>query len=170
MREGMPLIFGWKVDFAKHPTPHLFYISFFIEVNLAFKTCSLGGVQVWAQSQAGDGLGGKGYQSQRGARSWISPSCTKWWACFVKLLWLDQSRSLHCVSRWLIFQCPTSRRSPVDQITQLLWTRTTRWTLISTNLKLNTHMQAFSWGFGGYGRLGHSETADELVSRYSGLL
>ena len=20
MREGMPLIFGWKVDFAKHPT------------------------------------------------------------------------------------------------------------------------------------------------------
>ena len=34
---------------------------------------------------------------------------------------------------------------------------------ISTNLKLNTPLQAFSWGFGGYGRLGHSETADELV-------
>ena len=58
----------------------------------------------------------------------------------------------------------------MDRITQLLWTRTTRWTLISTNLKLNTHLQAFSWGFGGYGRLGHSETADELVRRYSGLL
>ena len=26
------------------------------------------------------------------------------------------------------------------------------------------HIQAFSWGFGGYGRLGHSETADELVT------
>jgi alpha-tubulin suppressor-like RCC1 family protein len=25
--------------------------------------------------------------------------------------------------------------------------------------------QAFSWGFGGYGRLGHSETGNELVPR-----
>ena len=33
-----------------------------------------------------------------------------------------------------------------------------------------THLQAFSWGFGGYGRLGHSETADELVRTDSGLL
>ena len=24
--------------------------------------------------------------------------------------------------------------------------------------------KAYSWGFGGYGRLGHSETADQLVS------
>ena len=23
MREGMPLIFGWKVDFAKHPNGHI---------------------------------------------------------------------------------------------------------------------------------------------------
>ena len=37
----------------------------------------------------------------------------------------------------------------------------------SVNFKPNTvpHLQAFSWGFGGYGRLGHSETADELVRR-----
>jgi Regulator of chromosome condensation (RCC1) repeat len=26
-------------------------------------------------------------------------------------------------------------------------------------------MQAYSWGFGGYGRLGHAETGDELVPR-----
>ncbi len=26
-------------------------------------------------------------------------------------------------------------------------------------------IQAFSWGFGGYGRLGHAETGDELVPR-----
>ena len=26
-------------------------------------------------------------------------------------------------------------------------------------------LQAYSWGFGGYGRLGHAETGDELVPR-----
>ncbi len=26
--------------------------------------------------------------------------------------------------------------------------------------------RAYSWGFGGYGRLGHSETGTELVPRY----
>ena len=25
MRESMPLIFGWKIDFAKHPTQHVVY-------------------------------------------------------------------------------------------------------------------------------------------------
>ena len=31
MRESMPLIFGWKVDFAKHPNVHvqvLFHLNF----------------------------------------------------------------------------------------------------------------------------------------------
>jgi hypothetical protein len=27
------------------------------------------------------------------------------------------------------------------------------------------YVQAYSWGFGGYGRLGHAETGDELVPR-----
>jgi len=30
---------------------------------------------------------------------------------------------------------------------------------------VDSNMKAYSWGFGGYGRLGHSETADELVPR-----
>jgi hypothetical protein len=30
---------------------------------------------------------------------------------------------------------------------------------------LCTNVQAYSWGFGGYGRLGHAETGDELVPR-----
>ena len=28
---------------------------------------------------------------------------------------------------------------------------------------VDENKKVFSWGFGGYGRLGHSETADELV-------
>ena len=30
MREGMPLIFGWKVDFAKHPSVHISSQKYFI--------------------------------------------------------------------------------------------------------------------------------------------
>lgn len=30
---------------------------------------------------------------------------------------------------------------------------------------VDTNNKAYSWGFGGYGRLGHSETADELIPR-----
>ena len=34
---------------------------------------------------------------------------------------------------------------------------------------LTEEKKAYSWGFGGYGRLGHSETADELVGLSVGL-
>ena len=31
---------------------------------------------------------------------------------------------------------------------------------------VDDNKKVFSWGFGGYGRLGHSETADELVGSW----
>ena len=38
--------------------------------------------------------------------------------------------------------------------------------MLFSNWKVTLHyLQAFSWGFGGYGRLGHSETGNELVPR-----
>ena len=30
---------------------------------------------------------------------------------------------------------------------------------------VDDNCKAYSWGFGGYGRLGHAETSDELVPR-----
>ncbi len=33
------------------------------------------------------------------------------------------------------------------------------------NLENDLSFQAFSWGFGGYGRLGHSETGNEMIPR-----
>jgi len=36
-------------------------------------------------------------------------------------------------------------------------------------IAIDENHKAFSWGFGGYGRLGHAETGDELVPRLIGL-
>lgn len=37
--------------------------------------------------------------------------------------------------------------------------------LLSLQLVLDSQKRVFSWGFGGYGRLGHAEQKDEMVPR-----
>ena len=36
---------------------------------------------------------------------------------------------------------------------------------VCTQLVLDSQKRVFSWGFGGYGRLGHAEQKDEMVPR-----
>lgn len=37
--------------------------------------------------------------------------------------------------------------------------------IVSMQLVLDSQKRVFSWGFGGYGRLGHAEQKDEMVPR-----
>lgn len=37
--------------------------------------------------------------------------------------------------------------------------------MLSVQLVLDSQKRVFSWGFGGYGRLGHAEQKDEMVPR-----
>lgn len=37
--------------------------------------------------------------------------------------------------------------------------------MLCVQVALDSRKRVFTWGFGGYGRLGHSETKDELVPR-----
>lgn len=39
------------------------------------------------------------------------------------------------------------------------------WPVCSVQLVLDSQKRVFSWGFGGYGRLGHAEQKDEMVPR-----
>lgn len=39
------------------------------------------------------------------------------------------------------------------------------WVSLRPQLVLDSQKRVFSWGFGGYGRLGHAEQKDEMVPR-----
>ena len=89
---------------------------------------------------------------------------------FITLLSLDQSQLLHCLHTQVThlpmpnikkISCGPNHTVAVDENNKV----DAKIQSPSIQSKLDTRLQAFSWGFGGYGRLGHSETADELVRR-----